>query len=332
MKKWTILSMALVLTSLSAMAQDDMYFMSSKKQKAEHEASRQTVRQTNSNYERIDYRDYSGSKRNVDEYNRMGSQIETLPADTGDVITFDPVEGVYPDSVGDYQLTKQMTRFDDYVPSIAYWEGYSAGRRDAWGWHSPWYYSSLYPWYDPWYYDLWYGYGWYDPWYYDPWYYNYGWRHFGYYGGYYYGYGYHYNFPIHYVSTPSIRRGSYYTKRTGTQSHGRIVDSGKRSTVYSSTARDRGIGAGRSSTGGVRSAGSTSRTVNNRTTTASSRSNTPINTSIGNGNTRSTSGSVYNSTPTRSSGSSFGGSSRSSGGNIGGGHSSGGSRSAGRGR
>ena len=156
--------MALVLTSLQAMAQDDMYFMHSKKQKAEREAAR----------------------RNVDDYNRMGSQIETLPADTGDVITFDPVEGVYPDSVGDYQLTKQMTRFDDYVPSIAYWEGYSAGRRDSWGWHSPWYYSSLYSWYEPWYYDPWYGYGWYDPWYYDPWYYNYGWRHYGYWGGYYY--------------------------------------------------------------------------------------------------------------------------------------------------
>ena len=93
MKKWTILSMALVLTSLQAMAQDDMYFMPSKKQKAEREAARQ-ARQANSSYDRIDYRDYSGSNRNVDEYNRMGSQIETLPADTGDVITFDPVEGL----------------------------------------------------------------------------------------------------------------------------------------------------------------------------------------------------------------------------------------------
>ena len=67
MKKWIFLSMAVFLTSLSAMAQDDMYFMSSKKQKAELEAARQAVRQTNSNYERIDYRDYSGSKRKVNE-------------------------------------------------------------------------------------------------------------------------------------------------------------------------------------------------------------------------------------------------------------------------
>ena len=41
MKKWILLSMTLVLTSLTATAQDDMYFASSKKMKAEREAARE---------------------------------------------------------------------------------------------------------------------------------------------------------------------------------------------------------------------------------------------------------------------------------------------------
>ena len=241
--------MALVLTSLQAMAQDDMYFMPSKKQKAEREAARQ-ARQANSSYDRIDYRDYSGSNRNVDEYNRMGSQVDVLPADTGDVITFDPVEGVYPDSVGDYQLTKQMTRFDDYVPSIAYWEGYSAGRRDAWGWHSPWYYSSLYPWYDPWYYDPWYSYGWYDPWYYDPWYYNYGWRHYGYWGGYYYH-------PVVYVGSG----GYHYSGTSGNRSRFGNDSYGNTSRVRNYTGSSRFDGARQRAGGGAISRGNGSSTT-----------------------------------------------------------------------
>ena len=324
MKKWILLSMTLVLTSLTATAQDDMYFASSKKMKAEREAA-QKAREA---YERTYY---CGSQRSVDDYNRMGSSYQMLPKDTGDVITFDAVEGVYPDSVADYQLTKQMTRFDDYVPSIAYWEGYKAGQRDSWGWHSPWYYSSLYPWYDPWYYDPWYA-GWYDPWYYD-----YGWRRYGWYAGYggwyggwygYYGYGNPYYYSS-YTSPTTIRHGSVYTSRTGTQSHGRIVENNHRSTIYSSTANGRGVGAGRSTTGGVRSAGITGgRSNTGSRTTVPVRTNTTVNTSIGNGNTRSTSGSVYSGGGNRSAGSSVGGGGGSFGG--GGGRSGGGSVGGGR--
>ena len=290
MKKWTILSMALVLTSLQAMAQDDMYFMPSKKQKAEREAARQ-ARQANSNYERIDYRDYSGSNRNVDEYNRMGSQIETLPADTGDVITFDPVEGVYPDSVGDYQLTKQMTRFDDYVPSIAYWEGYSAGRRDAWGWHSPWYYSSLYPWYDPWYYDPWYSYGWYDPWYYDPWYYNYGWRHYGYWGGYYYH-------PVVYVGSG----GYHYSGTSGNRSRFGNDSYGNTSRVRNYTGSSRFDGARQRAGGGAISRGNGSSTTYGSTRNqGGSTYGSPRNTTNGTPRgTTTTTRRAINNTPVRS--------------------------------
>jgi len=208
MKKWMYFSIMLGAVQLSVMAQDDdMYFVPTKanvaKQKAEYGIPSDTY--------------YSGSSRSVDEYNRRMSSYEVLPADTGDVISFSAVEGVYPDSVGDFAMTRQMQRWDGYEPSSdAYWAGYNQGRNDSWGyygWHSPWWYSSYYPWYDygwgwydPWYYGSWYG-RWYDPWYYGSWgwggyygswyhrpwsYYGYGWG--GYYGGYAGGgRGHHYN-------------------------------------------------------------------------------------------------------------------------------------------
>ncbi|MDE7089696.1 MAG: hypothetical protein K2O54_06215, partial [Prevotella sp.] len=189
MKKWMILSMLFVALPATMMAQDDdMYFASSK--------SKTTQQRPYSNGSGNTY--YSGSSRSIDDYNRrLTSSYEVLPTDTGDIISFTPVEGVYPDSVGDFQLTRQMQRWDDYVPSTAYWEGYAQGQRDSYGWHSPWFYSSYYPWYDSWYYNPWY----YDPWYYDYWYrpwhysYHWGWHypHYGWHGGWgYHGSGYAY--------------------------------------------------------------------------------------------------------------------------------------------
>ena len=136
MKKLFLLSMTFVLLPLSLMAQDDMYFGSTKQ--------KSSTRRSSSSYQPASTY-YSGSSRSVDEYNRhySGSSYEVLNTDTGDVISFSPVEGTYPDSVGDFSLTRKMTRFDDYAPTTAYWEGYDQGRRDSWDWHSPWYYTSL---------------------------------------------------------------------------------------------------------------------------------------------------------------------------------------------
>ena len=184
MKKWMLLSIMLGAVQLSVMAQDDdMYFGPTKANVAKQKAAYGIPQDTY----------YSGSSRSVDEYNRQGSSYEVLPADTGDVISFSAVEGVYPDSVGDFALTRKMQRWDGYEPSQEYWDGYNRGRSDSWGyygWHSPWWYSSYYPWYDygwgwydpwydPWYYGSWYG-GWYNPWYYTGW----GWG--GYYNSWYY--------------------------------------------------------------------------------------------------------------------------------------------------
>lgn len=181
MKKWLLLSVILgaVPFTMTAQDDDDMYFVPTKanveKSMPVYEVSHPTT--------------YAGSNRNVDEYNRRGGMVshyEPIAAkdSTGnDVIEFSAVEGVYPDSLSsadDFQLTRQMSRWEGYDASAIYNEGYAAGAKDARdtyyrsSWHSPWFYSSYYPWYTPgW--EPWYA-GYYD-WYYDPWYWNsmYGW-------------------------------------------------------------------------------------------------------------------------------------------------------------
>lgn len=290
MKKWLWLSLVFGVLPLSMQAQDDMYFVPTKARVAKEKANR---------YIPIE-RYYSGSNRSVDEYNRRGSYYQPIEGDSvSDVIQFDGMEGVYPDSVGDYRLTRELTRFDGYEPGDNFWAGYAAGRHDAFVWYSPWYYSSYYPFYDPWYYGRgWYA-GWYDPWYYgwyDP-YYSWGWG--GYYRPWYYG-GY-----AGYI--PSYGSVRYY----GTGTAGTI----------SLTGRTHGsFAAGRASA--VRS-GSVAR--------ANSRSNSASNRTVdGHVNYGRTNIPVSNTTVSRSSGGSFGGASSggSFGGNRGGG-STGGGRSGG---
>ncbi len=187
MKKLLLISMLIGAMSLPALAQvDDLYYVPKKK----------TVEKVTDNYGMPKDTYYSGSDRSVDDYNRRESSYEVIGDSLkSDVIDLTAEQGVYPDSLEDFQLTKKMTRFDDYELSdnAAFWAGYAAGRYD-WGWHSPWYYSRFGwyggwydPWYSPWYYRSWYGlydpwyygyYGWYGGWYggwYDPWFYGYGW-------------------------------------------------------------------------------------------------------------------------------------------------------------
>ena len=260
--------------SLSLMAQDDdMYFVPTKENKAK-EAKKYGMPQNTY---------YSGSNRSVDDYNRramIGAPIDTT---ANDIIDFSAVRGVYPDSVSvgatedDYKLTRQMSRFDDYTPSEAYWDGYRAGR-----WSSPWY-NSWYSWYDydPWYWDSWY---WRDPFYYSSWY---GWRYPWYYSTWYspryYGY-YGYYYPWHgggYISRGtgshmssnlrSYQRRNYNTdgsRRNGTGSRAGNVGVGTRQRSYSSSSSSnvgsRSSGSfgsssgsfGSSSGGGSRSSGS----------------------------------------------------------------------------
>lgn len=201
MKKLIMFLLMSVALPLSMMAQDDdMYYVPTKENKAKEAESYGMPTRTY----------YAGSTRSVDEYNRrMMVGVNQTDSVGNDIIDFSAVRGVYPDSVynesdSDYELTRRMTRFDDYTPSQAYWDGYRDGRwaspwswsysslywNDYWYWNDPWlwnsswywrypYYTGYYPWYSGYY--GYYGYR------YHPWYWG------GYYGGYYgdyYGGGY----------------------------------------------------------------------------------------------------------------------------------------------
>ncbi len=155
---------ALMLMPLTATAQDDMYFVPTKS----------NVKKSAEKYGMPKDTYYCGSKRDVDEYNRrLKSKVEvisddallagnsladndTLVTDTlvGDTIVFIAEKGVYPkdnarmQSDNDYKYTRNMSRWDNYEVSNAYWNGYNDGRFNRWyGWSS---------FYDPWYYS-WYG-------------------------------------------------------------------------------------------------------------------------------------------------------------------------------
>ena len=193
--------------SLSLMAQDDdMYFVPTKENLAK-EAKKYGMPQNIY---------YSGSNRSVDDYNRRALFSYPVDSTGNDIIDFSAVRGVYPDSIiasandnDDYKLTRRMSRFDDYTPSEAYWDGYRAGR-----WSSPWF-NSWYSWYDPWYYDSWWY--WNDPFYYSSWY---GWRYPYYYSAWYSPlyYGYYRPWYVGYTSyrhsTSSRRRTTYDSGRS----------------------------------------------------------------------------------------------------------------------
>lgn len=303
MKKFILVSILMGMLPLSMVAQDDdLYFVPQKKS-----ATTEAV----SSYGLPKGTYYSGSSRNVDEYNRRVSSYEVLGGDTiNDIIDFSAVQGVYPDSIQseDFELTKKMQRFEDYNLSAnaAFWEGYYTGIRDwNWGWQSPWFYSRYGwygSWYDPWYYG---GYSWADPWYwsvygYGPYYYRY-----SYWGTpYYYDYGY---YPYYYYSGGGGRH--YYAHNGNTGS----INLGGGSRVVSHQGGGLTGGSGSRVLSSSRNAERTNslrnRTVgSSRTTTVNRSSNTNFNGSSRMSSTASSSSSSY------SSGSYSGGSSVSSGG------------------
>lgn len=218
MKSTLILLALAAISPLTMTAQDDMYFVPTKKNV---EKAKKTYGMPKDTY-------YSGSDRNIDEYNRRnrtecwevdlsgGSTVIAIDSLGNEIATVSVGKRPGRDSLSinndnDYQYTRRMAMWDGYECSNAYWHGYTDGRFGRWyGWstfYDPWYYSSWYGpygmWYDPWYggYAGWYG-GWYGGWrpYYS--YYDWGW---GWHGHYYPVYG----------------GGIYYgTGRTGTANHG----------------------------------------------------------------------------------------------------------------
>ena len=273
MKKWILLTTICSLP-LQLMAQDDdMYFVPTK----------ENVAKEAENYGMPKKTYYSGSNRSIDDYNGRQSSSITPIDSTGQEVETE-----------DYQYTRQLSRFDDYTPSQAYWEGYRDGR-----WMSPWYYGR-YGWYSTWY-DPWYI-SWYDPWYiswYDPWYYG------GYYSWYSpWRYGWYRPY-YHYYGGRSYRPSSHQRFHANRQS-----------AFGNGFGRNRSTGSfGNRSNNGT--FGNSSRSTINRTTTDNGRFNGSRNsTGFGSGNRSSSSNSSGSFGSSRSSSSSGGGS---RGGSFGGG-------------
>lgn len=298
MKRYILLSLLAGWFFGSMSAQDDMYFAPKKDSKV-----------AKSKVESIDSDDntyYSGSTRDVDEYNRYGkynSYYQTLGTDSlgDDIIDFQAGNGIY----GEEAAAAKDTIFvriidDDYACSrmLSRWDGY-------W-WYDPWFYGT---WYSPyWRSRYWYAgwYGWYDPWYYgwyDPWYY-------GWYRPWYYGYYPHrvgYAYRGHTGTLGYYDRGNYYGHnnhhgRNGGRPDGRPGSVNRHS---GSTSNSGYYGRGNTNFGSKRST----------TTTSPSNSTRSFGNSSYNRSTSSFGGSR--------SGGSFGGGSR--GGSFGGGSRGGGS-------
>ena len=314
MKKLLLISMVFGAMPLAMLAQDDdLYFVPKK-----------SAEKVQDNYGMPKNTYYCGSDRSVDDYNRrLQSTYQVIDGDStmSDIIDFSSEKGVYPDSLSeDYQLTRKMTRFDDYDLSenAAFWAGYTLGRND-WGWHSPWYYSRF-AWYDPWYYSTWrYGwhYAWYDPWY-DPWYYGY-YGYGGWYDPWYYGYGYYWGggHPVYYHGGGG---GGYAHIGTGTIRRNGSTHGYHGGAVAGNSSRRNSVSERAAAMGGSRANRSNNNVRSNSGNFSGYRGNT------NNSNSGSFSGS-RSSSSSRSSGS-FGGSRSSGGGFSGGG--GGGSRLGGR--
>lgn len=214
MKKMYLLAVLMAAAMpLTSMAQDDDLYFNPKKEAQEKAEKRARLQQQYAAQRAL--RDsiyslyWSGSGRDVDEYNRGGrifSHFEHVGTDSlgNDIIQFHVGKGVAPDSIyddayfaqkyinqdEDFDCTRRMSRWDGYYDPWFYgYYGYGPyyWRSRMWGWHNPWrygYYAGWYdPWFDPWYDPWYYGYaGWYGGWY-DPWYYGWG----GWYGPWYWG-------------------------------------------------------------------------------------------------------------------------------------------------
>ena len=105
MKKLLLISLLIGVLPLSMAAQDDdLYFVPKKKT---------AVESVNDHYGLPRETYYSGSNRSVDDYNRRMSTYEPLDSASSDINDFSGELGVYPDSLDDYKLTKELERFAD---------------------------------------------------------------------------------------------------------------------------------------------------------------------------------------------------------------------------
>lgn len=170
MKNLIFLTALVMALPLDLQAQDDLYFTPKKKDK--------TVKTIVTEQDTPVY--HSGSRRDVDEYNRRGLYSYYQPLDT-DTVVSDTIDifnsrnmadvtygGNASEYDEDYTYSRRMSRFDDFYWYNSPWDYpfyYGSPYWHArWGWYDPWYAG----WYDPWYYP------WYNGWYYPV---HVGWHH-----------------------------------------------------------------------------------------------------------------------------------------------------------
>ena len=171
-----MLALAGTLACGAGYAQDDVYFVPSRK--AATTATTQQPTTMRSSYENIatdgsmDYDNwYEGRTdlRDVDAYNRR-----TVPTDYDTIDdSYVPDEYYMNDEPVDGLYTSRIVRFHSprgvIVASPYYWDYYDTYYYDPWwgwrsSWYSPWYSGWYGGWYSPWYSWSWYGHGWYGGW------------------------------------------------------------------------------------------------------------------------------------------------------------------------
>lgn len=266
MKKIALTCIALC-AAISAMAQDDMYFVPTKK-------AIQQEREVNLGYrqsqvydvpaESFDHDNWADGRnygnRNVDEYNRRGVRSKTADSLRSNRMRYD--------DEAPYTATSRIVRFRSpgitIVTSPYYYDYYDFADYDPWiddwawgGWrysYDPFYYNRWSTWYSPWSYSynywgspFYFGASWRYGWYGSYW--NYGWNSPYYYGG--------WGAPYYYYDSPrwySYARPSHsvtYGTTSGRNSRGGVFNNEYndwgRGVVYGNTrsnanyARDNGV-------------------------------------------------------------------------------------------
>lgn len=209
-----LLTLALAIVPLLSMAQDDMYFTPSKKDKVKKETVRLESSVTNA--PRPEVVDYHSNRRSDDDYNRRYSYSgDRQNAGGADVDSTYAGDYDMEDPEIDYRFSRRLIRFHSpryyALTSPYYWDlMYSYG---AWDY--------LYDPYDPWYWSYGWGYGWsWGPW--DCWYGGiWGYHHYNHwaYWGWGPGWGHYHGFGGHYVGNSYRPRGEF--AQTG-RGNGRI--------------------------------------------------------------------------------------------------------------
>lgn len=255
MKKLFFLTALIGMTPLAAMAQEDDLYFTPKDEVENYIPQEQTSMQAPVYY--------SGSDRDVDEYNRQGrysSYYQKIGSDSlgNDILTFHPGDGLYPDNSyedtayvypGSMSYDMDYDNGDDYTYSrlLSLYDGYYSPF-SAWNYGFGPYWNSWYGWGGPW---SWY-YG-YDPFFYGGGYPYYGWNYpywDGGYGGWYGGGHYAYN-------TGHTGTLGYYD-RSNYRNNGRVGSHNGRGTFGSGRAGiTRGTSRGNIGFGSNRRAGTT---------------------------------------------------------------------------